>query len=155
MAAPQSVADFQKLLERSGLLPPEVLPPFFRNVVGESITDCNIVAERLVHERLLTSFHVHQLTRGRSDGFFLTEKYKVLDFIGSGGMGKVYLCEHLLLHRVVAIKLLQIPESDKAHASAGIIERFIARPERSPRRRIIPTLFASSTWTVWRATRSW
>jgi phosphate ABC transporter phosphate-binding protein len=124
MAAPQSVSEFKELLQRSGLLPKEVLASFFHDAEGNPITDIDALAERLVEERLLTSFHVHQLKRGRADGFFLTEKYKVLDFIGSGGMGKVFLCEHLLLHRVVAIKLLQTPEGDESQSTQGIIERF-------------------------------
>ncbi|MGL4423667.1 MAG: serine/threonine-protein kinase, partial [Gemmataceae bacterium] len=39
-------------------------------------------------------------------GFFLSGKYKVLDHLGTGGMGMVLLCEHLLLQRIVAVKVL-------------------------------------------------
>ena len=33
-------------------------------------------------------------------------KYRVLERLGSGGMGTVYLCEHLLVGRRVAVKVL-------------------------------------------------
>ena len=37
---------------------------------------------------------------------FTIGKYKVLEKIGSGGMGQVYLCEHKLMRRRVAVKVL-------------------------------------------------
>lgn len=108
------------LIERSGLLssartaayrPPGAEPP---NAAVE-------VARALVRDRLLTPFQARQLIKGKSRGFFLTEKYKVLEPLGEGGMGHVYLCEHLLLHKLVAVKLL--------HASwvsvPGAEERFL------------------------------
>jgi eukaryotic-like serine/threonine-protein kinase len=105
MAVPRTATDLHTLLGRSGLLTPAQLDPFFER----QDPDPDRVLDRLVAERLLTPFQAAQLRKGRSDGFFLTAKYKVLDFIGSGGMGKVYLCEHLILHRLVAVKLLQLP----------------------------------------------
>src|SRR5215207_6675683 len=77
----------------------------------------------LVADRLLTPFQVRQLQKGRADGFFLTDKYKILDLVGSGGVGKVYLSEHLLLHRLVAVKLLQ-PPTDPGSEDGRSFERF-------------------------------
>ena len=74
-------------------------------------------------ERLLTPFQARQIQKGRIDGFFLTDKYKVLDFIGFGGMGQVYLCEHLILHRLVAVKLLQLAAGSGTDA-ARAFDRF-------------------------------
>jgi phosphate ABC transporter phosphate-binding protein len=104
MSVPQTAADFHALLERSRLLSVDQLEAAFAD--GR---DPDLVLQQLVADRLLTPFQSEQLKKGRADGFFLTAKFKVLDFIGSGGMGKVYLCEHLLLHRLVAVKLLQLP----------------------------------------------
>ncbi len=39
-------------------------------------------------------------------GAVLGERYRVLSFIGSGGMGRVYRAEHTLLERPVAVKVL-------------------------------------------------
>src|SRR5207248_7956489 len=42
-------------------------------------------------------------------------KYKVLERLGSGGMGSVYLCEHKLMRRRVAVKVLPTAKAeDKA-----------------------------------------
>ena len=46
-----------------------------------------------------------KLLEGRHRGFYLG-KYKLLDHLGSGGMSSVYLAEHVLMQRRVAIKVL-------------------------------------------------
>jgi phosphate ABC transporter phosphate-binding protein len=92
------------LVERSGLLAPARLDPYRRTGAG---TDAPLeTARALVRDRLLTQFQARQLLRGRSRGFFLTEKYKILEQLGEGGMGRVFLCEHLLLQKLVAVKML-------------------------------------------------
>jgi phosphate ABC transporter phosphate-binding protein len=114
MAPPTTAAEFRALVERSGLLSAAQLEPYYTDP-----GDPDTAADRLIEDRLLTPFQARQLQKGRIDGFFLTDKYKILDLVGSGGMGKVYLCEHLILHRLVAVKLLQPPaepESDSARS---------------------------------------
>ena len=54
---------------------------------------------------LLTPFQAEQLLRGKHRGFFLG-KYKLLDRIGLGGMGQVFLAEHVSMRRRVAVKVL-------------------------------------------------
>jgi serine/threonine-protein kinase len=63
------------------------------------------VARALVEAGLLTRFQASQLLVGRTNGFFLGQ-YRVLDHIGSGGMGRVFKAEHRTLNRFVAIKVL-------------------------------------------------
>ncbi len=63
------------------------------------------MANRLVAAKLLTRWQADRLLEGRHKGFFLG-KYKLLDHLGTGGMSSVYLAEHVLMQRRVAIKVL-------------------------------------------------
>jgi len=58
-------------------------------------------------------------------GAVIDERYRVLQCIGQGGMGRVYLAEHLLLQRRVAIKIL--------HASLTFDVELAARFRREAR----------------------
>jgi serine/threonine-protein kinase len=54
-------------------------------------------------------------------GDTLEGRYKIIKTVGEGGMGTVYLAEHMLIKRRVAIKILR-PE---LAADAGVVERFM------------------------------
>jgi eukaryotic-like serine/threonine-protein kinase len=80
----------------------------------------------LTDQGLLTPFQSRQLLAGKSRGFFLENKYKVLDLLGFGGMGQVFLCEHLMLQRLVAVKILQQAALDSTTGGRAIaLERFV------------------------------
>src|SRR3954465_4924945 len=106
------------LIERSGLLSAARLIVYRRP--GDGGEDSLELARSLVRDRLLPPFQARQLLRGKYRGYFLTEKYKVLDQVGEGGMGRVLLCEHLLLQKLVAVKMLHPDWAD----SPGAEERF-------------------------------
>lgn len=61
--------------------------------------------DHLIKRGLLTRFQAEQLMLGRHKGFFLG-KYKILYPLGRGGMGAVFLGEHLTMKHRVAIKVL-------------------------------------------------
>ena len=53
-------------------------------------------------------------------GLLIQDRYRILKRLGAGGMGVVYLAEHVLIRRKVAIKTLH-PHYTK---DAGIVSRF-------------------------------
>ena len=59
----------------------------------------------MIDAGLITKFHADQLLRGKHRGYFLG-KYKLLERIGLGGMGQVFLAEHVSMRRQVALKVL-------------------------------------------------
>jgi phosphate ABC transporter phosphate-binding protein len=126
MLAPLTVLEFRTRLEKSGLLDREAIEEFFRRREwrDEAGEPDSAVAETLIAERLITPFQAGQLLKGYTDDFFLTDKYKILNYLGAGGMGKVYLCEHMILRRLVAVKLLRIPEGREGSSPTAAVERF-------------------------------
>ena len=63
------------------------------------------LAAALVRDGIITSFQAEHLLQGKWKRFFLG-KYKVLEKLGTGGMGTVFLCEHKVMKRRVAVKVL-------------------------------------------------
>ncbi len=112
------VDQFVELVKRSGLVDNERLNQALSGV-DESIRDSGIVASNLTKAGLLTEWQSEKLLQGRHKGFYLG-KYKLLNHIGTGGMGSVYLAEHRVMRHRVAIKLL--PNHLAAHKS--YLERF-------------------------------
>jgi eukaryotic-like serine/threonine-protein kinase len=108
MAKP-NVDEFLDLVRRSGLVEKERLGELLlalkRDAGGHSISDTDSVAQRLIHAKLITRWQAERLLEGRYKGFFLG-KYKLLDHLGTGGMSRGYLGEHVLMQRRVAIKVL-------------------------------------------------
>jgi len=64
----------------------------------------------LIRDGLITGFQAEQLLQGKWKRFSLG-KYKVLEKLGTGGMGTVFLCEHKLMKRRVAVKVLPVAKA--------------------------------------------
>jgi serine/threonine protein kinase len=62
-------------------------------------------AAELVRAGLLTGYQANQLLQGKSRGFLLAS-YKILQPIGKGGMGTVFLAEHTAMRRRIALKVI-------------------------------------------------
>ncbi len=89
---------------------------------GSLPSDGESFATYLVESGRLTQWQCDKLKAGRYKGFFLG-KYRLLGYLGSGGMSSVYLADHELMNRRVAIKVL--PRSrvaDKSYLQRFYIE---------------------------------
>jgi serine/threonine-protein kinase len=63
------------------------------------------LARQAVHLKELTLWQAQQLLAGRAAGYKV-DRYVLLDLIGQGGMGRVYLAQDTRLDRRVALKIL-------------------------------------------------
>ena len=139
MAKPKADV-FLDLLRRSGLVDKgqlhAALLPLNEQSGEQPLADAELVASRLVEAGLITRWQANKLLEGRYKGFFLG-KYKLLEHLGSGGMSSVYLAEHVLMQRRVAIKVLpknRVADSTylarfhrEAQAAAALDHRNIVR----------------------------
>ena len=97
----------------------EGLPGRVRSEV-QSCSDRDTVLPLLVRHSLLTEYMAARVYAGDLFGLVLGN-YRVLDRIGAGGMGVVFLGEHLRLRRRVAIKVLALPPD----LDARLLQRFL------------------------------
>lgn len=106
---PLSVSTFLDTIERSGLVGKSQLAQSLAELErvsgSDAANDSLIVSDHLGRAGLITPWQSKRLLEGRNAGYFLG-KYKLLDHLGSGGMSCVYLAEHPLMRRRVAIKVL-------------------------------------------------
>jgi serine/threonine protein kinase len=117
--APSTVRDFVALVRKSGLVEDRAMQKCLQRLSrsGAIPNKPKTVAKALIQQGLLTCFQAQQLLIGRHRGFVLANKYRVLELIGIGGMGRIYLCEHMLMRHVVAVKVLP---TDKAEDEATV-----------------------------------
>src|SRR5438552_74940 len=121
MAVATTTDQFLELLRKSQLVEPTRLDSYLTSN-GNSVPDkARLLAESLVRQGFLTPFQAGQLLSGKWRGFLIAGgKYKLLQLLGVGGMGKVYLCEHVRMKRLVALKVLPHDQTK----DAGAVERF-------------------------------
>src|SRR4051812_4352936 len=104
-----STEGFLDYVERSDLVDAVTLQSALEELKaahgGELPADADVIANKLIEKKLLTSWQVERLMEKKYRAFFLG-KYRILKLIGSGGMSTVYLAEHKLMHRQRAIKVL-------------------------------------------------
>jgi serine/threonine protein kinase len=117
MPAPTTVPDFLALIERSGLLEPTSFSQYVDTLRKAQALPAapEILAERLVRDGQLTRFQAQQLLEGKCRQFSLAG-YIVLDRIGVGGMGSVYLCEDRKNQRRAALKVLALTRAQDSTA---------------------------------------
>ncbi len=123
MAQVTTTEQLIELIRRSELIQEDKLARFLARMETEAggplPSDPTILAERFIAAQLVTQWQMEQLLRGKYRGFRLG-KYTLKGHLGTGGMSSVYLSEHPIMRRPVAIKVL--PKSRVTKSS--YLERF-------------------------------
>lgn len=117
MSAPASVDELLQLIRKSGMVDEGKLTAYLqRRQKGRGIpTDPRDVADGMIGDGILTNFQAEQFLLGKWRGFTIG-KFKLLERIGVGGMGQVFLCEHMFMKRRVAIKVLPPAKAEQPAA---------------------------------------
>jgi serine/threonine protein kinase len=107
MAAPATVDEFLDLIHKSGVADEKRLDAYVQKLrnSGSLPAEPSKLAGLMVRDGVLTHFQAEHLMQGKWRRFTIG-KYKVLERLGSGGMGSVFLCEHRLMRCLRAIKVL-------------------------------------------------
>jgi serine/threonine protein kinase len=109
MKSPSTVEDLLELVRKSGLVEPIRLTATLEQLksLPKQPGSADEMVKLMIRYGALTNFQGKQLLEGRWRGFTLG-KYILLEWLGSGGMGYVYLAEHKYMHRLVALKVLPV-----------------------------------------------
>ena len=111
--------DFLTVVRVSGLVDPVPLYEHTHRQAPDPYAPPETVAERMVAAGLLTRYQADRLLAG-DRSLVLSGRYCILDRLGAGGMGEVFLCSHLVMKHKVAVKVLP---PDRA-ADPTALERF-------------------------------
>ncbi len=113
MPAPANADEFVELIRKSGVVEEARLTAYLQQLQTNSGIPKDVArfAGRTVRDGILTNFQAEQFMLGKWKRFTIG-KYKVLERIGSGGMGQVFLCEHKLMRRKVAVKVLPTAKAE-------------------------------------------
>jgi len=117
MPVPATVDELLKLIRKSGMIEEPRLSAYLERarLSGPIPGDVRKLAGAMVKDGLLTYFQAEQFMLGKWRGFTIG-KYKLLERIGFGGMGQVFLCEHMYMRRRVAIKVLPPAKAEEPAA---------------------------------------
>src|SRR4051812_36905413 len=122
MPAPATTSEFVELVQKSGVVDASRLAAYLQQIHdrGPLPKLPTVMANFMVRDAIVTLFQAEQLLLGKWKRFTIG-KYKVLERLGSGGMGQVFLCEHKLMRRRVAVKVLPTAKADDKASLARFI----------------------------------
>jgi serine/threonine protein kinase len=120
MATPSTARDFIDVARKSQQIDNERLEAYLRERQGDVLLkQPRKLARQMVRDGLMTNFQAEQFLLGKYKGFTLGG-YRIVERLGTGGTGTVYLGEHQVLCRRAALKVLPAPFAD----DPAILERF-------------------------------
>ena len=132
MAAPATIDAFLELVRKSGMIDGQQLDAYCGRLRTEATPSparsqtpfgnaggVTALARKMVQDGLLTNFQAEQYLKGKWHGFTIGN-YRIIERIARGGMGTVYLGEHLSMPRRVAVKVLP----GELAKNPMIVERF-------------------------------
>jgi serine/threonine protein kinase len=121
MPAPKTNDEFLELARKSGVVDDRRLNAYLEKLrtAGTLPAEPHKLAATMVRDGVLTNFQAQNFVQGRWKRFSIGN-YKVLERIGTGGMGSVYLCEHKHMRRRAAVKVLPTAKA----SDPASLERF-------------------------------
>lgn len=118
MSKSPDINSFMELLIESNLLSEDQVRATIEKWDLEEAGSPKDIAQKLVTEKILTRYQAERLLAGRKRGFFI-DRYKVLEVLGFGGMGSLYLAVDIETGAPVALKVL----NDKCRNDTGMLTR--------------------------------
>lgn len=106
-------SNFEQCALISGLITETQLESAWKELRGAGIPQKEEIPGRLaeifVNRSILNRWQSQQLLAGRTR--FTLGSYKIYDSLGHGGMGQVFKARHIVLDRIVAVKVLPLEKS--------------------------------------------
>jgi serine/threonine protein kinase len=114
-----TAAEFFAVVEKSRLLTPAQLTQTHKAAGPQA--DPKTIAKNLVRQDLLTLWQASELLAGRSS--FYLGKYRLIEPLGRGGTGNVFLGRHVTMNRRVVLKIVAQPaQTDRASLDGFLAE---------------------------------
>src|SRR5262245_24370563 len=104
MPAPTTPTEFLDVLRRSNQVDEARLVAFLNDPANKATSNHRKLAARLVRAGVISVFQAEQFLLGKHKGFTLGP-YRIIERIGAGGSGTVFLGEHQVMRRRVAVKV--------------------------------------------------